>query len=290
MITGSNSAAMIDLMTGLRVFTHDFGGYGALSLQENPAGPAPGMQFLHTYGPTGTTSTSFQNGNFGMTVLGQNPVIDAFTPDNTISDRFAEVSYLQGWVRWSVFNALTRVFDRQSTPDFWAGPDRYLVSAQGGFGAGPLVAVADGSPGALFYGRPVADGAGKIADVGNAPRQVRCLDGICVVTNYGSDSVNVFRWPDAAQPPTSIGSAAVGDGPIGVDLIRRGASVLALTTGFNDNSYSITTINQATGEVLGNTKTVLSDCQGPGWGAFISATQAILTCNTDSTYKVFQFR
>lgn len=95
-----------------------------------------------------------------------------------------------------------------------------------------------------------------VGDAGDDPRRLRTLDGIAVATNFGSDSITILTW-DGAGTAAITASPAVGDGPVGVDLLSRdGGGVFALTTGFNDGTYTITEIDGA-GAVVSNVTTVL---------------------------------
>jgi len=56
----------------------------------------------------------------------------------------------------------------------------------------------------------------------------------------------------------------VGDGPVGIDLMRSGANVAIVSTGFNDSTYSITVVSAA-GAAVSNTKHVApTGCTAPG--------------------------
>ena len=96
----------------------------------------------------------------------------------------------------------------------------------------------------------------KIGDVGDDPRKLSVLNGIAVATSFAGDSISIFTW-DGAGAAAAAATQSVGDGPVGVDLRERnGGGVFAITTGFNDATYTITEIDAA-GAVVGSTTTAL---------------------------------
>ena len=159
------------------------------------------------------------------------------------------------------------------------------VSAQGGFGT-PIVAVTDGTPGALLFGE-VDDGvATKVADLGDQPRMIRFRGDVGFVTNFGSDSLTILHWPTKTQAPTVVDTVTVGDGPVSMSILADESGTLwVLTTGYNDNTYTITKVDTS-GSLISNTTTTLTDCQNPGHAAFISLDQIAVTSHTDNTVKV----
>ncbi len=39
------------------------------------------------------------------------------------------------------------------------------------------------------------------------------------------------------------GAVTVGSGPVGIDLLQFGGNIVVVSTGFNDNAYSVTVLN-----------------------------------------------
>ena len=86
---------------------------------------------------------------------------------------------------------------------------------------------------------------------------------------------------------TITATVAVGDGPIGIDLRRVGDVIEIISTGFNDNTVTITSVALDGSLLASNTSTVEAGCVGPGHGLWLSGTNnAMYTCNTSNSYVV----
>ena len=156
---------------------------------------------------------------------------------------------------------------------------------------GNLLVLTDGTPGQIHLGNPALDFFGRvdtIGDVGNDPRRVRCLAGICAVSNNGSDSLTILTW-DGGQNAAITDTATVGDGPIGVDLRQFGDNVVILSTGSNNDTYTKTTVSPSGLVTSSETLPILSGCAGPGHIIWVdNSTKAFATCFTSDSYAVFE--
>jgi hypothetical protein len=158
--------------------------------------------------------------------------------------------------------------------------------------SGWVMTVSDGVPGRLWVsdpGRPFA-AATLVGDVGDGPRRVRCLasHGICAVSNFDSDSLTIVLW-DGEATATIVGSQVVGDGPIGIDLRANGDNVEVISTGFNDNSFTVTTIAPDGSVLASETAAVPEECVNPGHAVWVDesgAGAAVVSCNGSDGYAV----
>jgi hypothetical protein len=163
----------------------------------------------------------------------------------------------------------------------WGDDGGTAISAVGGFN-GPALVLVDNNgpgsstdlPGALWLFDPTEPFDDqhdmKVGSVGIVPNQLRCLRGVCVVTNFDSPgSITTVSWTAPGATPVVRGTQPVGDAPLGVDLIPdpAGGGVLALTTGQFDNSFTVTEI-AADASVITSTTTPLTDCLSPGNARF----------------------
>jgi len=85
-------------------------------------------------------------------------------------------------------------------------------------------------------------------------------------------------------------SSAKCSHPVGIDLLADGANVKVISTGFNDDTFTVTTLDP-NGAVLSNvTEPAPAGCDNPGhamWLANSSGT-AVLSCNgAPAAYAVF---
>ena len=303
----SNGVDIVDLTTGSPVFSNImqfFSLYGATVLPR-----ADGMDILVGNGPKGLFYTFWTGSAFGMTIgIGRSNTTDVWLPPGSNGpglvlsnvDSFASANIDYGQAAWFQNGTKTDTFGN-TTPSISTINSQYgnwfqdspgsVVSGQGGFSKGVFVLANDPNPGELWYGDPKADSSAvKIGDLGALSRRIRCAGGICVATNFGDDTVNIITWSDPDQPPVISGSVAVGDGPVGVD-VRTAANgdVLAVTTGFNDDTFTILTIG-TDGTVKSKNTTAVTGCEGPGHGMFLSDTRVFITCNTNGAFAIRTIR
>ena len=128
--------------------------------------------------------------------------------------------------------------------------------------------VTEGTPGALLVHHPAARPFGqavKIGDVQDNPRRLRIFGNLLVNSNFGSDSLTVTRLDTLAI----VGHVPVGDGPVGIDgKILANGDIAILSTGFNDNTYTITVFTTAGVVVSSETKPVPDGGLAPGHAIF----------------------
>ncbi len=155
---------------------------------------------------------------------------------------------------------------------------------------GSLVAVTDGAPGHLYVHDRSSTGAAatQIGAVGDGPRRVRVLGEIGVVSNFSGGSLTIFTW-DQADNLAITATIPVGDGPIGIDLVARpGGEVAIVSTGFNDDSWSMTVVD-ATGALVSNIKHDLpGGAEAPGHAIFLAenGNQVLISCNATNNVVV----
>lgn len=192
--------------------------------------------------------------------------------------------------------------------DFWGGLPganrttgswhemNHSVSAVGGFEGPALVLVENDTTGqgSLWTFDPrYEDNDADIflGTVGLGPHRLRCLSGVCVATNHLSDSITTVRWTAPGNTPVIVGTQAVGDGPVGVDLIPdpAGDGVLALTTGWSSNDFTVTRIG-GDAQVLESTTTPLTDCSAPGFGHFTDGggTHVMVSCSASKKVVIVE--
>jgi len=163
------------------------------------------------------------------------------------------------------------------------------VSAQGGFNGNPVAFITTGAPGKLFWGDPAGQIATYVGDVENYPWRFRCESGVCFVTSFSPGNLSVITWPDQNQAPVIRQTGVVvGDGTSYTDIKDNGdGTVTALSTGWTDNSYSLTTVNKTDGSIVSNTKVTLASCNKPPQAMFLNDTQMLTVCSGDSGYQIF---
>lgn len=93
--------------------------------------------------------------------------------------------------------------------------------------------------------------ATAIGQVGNAPRRIRFLKSIGIVSNSFSDTLTILVR-DASDDVTIKGTVDVGDGPIGIDLLELpDGNIGVVSAGFLGNTYTVT-ILEPDGDVVSN--------------------------------------
>jgi len=86
------------------------------------------------------------------------------------------------------------------------------------------------------------------------------------------------------------GTVAVGDGPVGVDLIDAGANVLVVSTGFGDDTYTLTSWRR-TKSGFHRDLPVPGGATDPGHAVFVRddvSTKILITGNGSDNLVVFE--
>jgi hypothetical protein len=176
-------------------------------------------------------------------------------------------NFTRGEVRFLVYDDGIAYFalrgDRIASAAF-PGAAGNAVSA---LAAGPdedTFVVTSGTPGSLWVHRAAdrpAGAATKIGDVGDDPRRLRRFGNLLVTGNFGSDSLTVAR----ADTREIVRHVQVGDGPIGIDgKILGNGDIAIVSTGFNDDTYTITVLTAAGDVVSSETSAVPEGGLAPG--------------------------
>jgi len=104
--------------------------------------------------------------------------------------------------------------------------------------------------------------------IGTDLRRIRCLEGHCGITDFGSKTMTLVDWSATNAAPTVKGTVQVGDGAVGLDIRKDGANWLYLTTGYNDDTYTITTVGADYSVVSNVTTPMDAGCKKPGYATF----------------------
>lgn len=252
--------------------------YGVLAFTT----PDDGVEFF-AYGPSGSAAQGYTATNgFGMTVL-RGAALDASTIGGGL--RHAHGYVVPGSMGFTSYE--------------WSEEDGFLVmnnihapqvnavSAYQHRVGGPILAVSGGEGGSGSGKLKVVDRSGDmpaatdIGDVGDTPRRLRCLVPVCVVSNHGSNSLSVITWDGESLTPSIVGTVAVGKGPVGVDLVRVSDNVAVVSTGFNDDTYSVTVLKPDGNVVSNENYDAPAGCESPAHAMFAEDAgklKIVMTC------------
>ena len=260
-LAGENGYASVNALTGEVVTNLSAIGlnngqdFGVLVLQ-NPERIEADALFTHGVG----VRFRYFNpvlGFFDSTILGNALVFDAvhFGGD----PQFPQALFVDGGsgnINWITFRNLAfgpdlhEVVSQPLIPGrAWANATGLPISAFAHKVGQPVLVATDGQPGQLYladpavFADPTAFDAEPtfIGNVGMEPRKVRCLNGVCVVSNFGSDSLTIVLW-DGGDTATIVDEVLVGLGPVGIDLRMVQGNVSVISTALNDNTYNITDV------------------------------------------------
>ncbi len=239
------------------------------------------------FGPGGARLTQWfpEDNAFGLTGIleFQSSVTDAYPFDgDPRSGGFVYVAGLYNAVRLIEYNPESGFWDifRQinNFPEAPGAP----FSAAHRPGAGALV-VTEGSPGKIYHHdlANTFDPAVAVGDAGNSPRRIRTAGDLAFISNFESDDITILSWSSGGTVSV-VGSVPVGDGPVGIDALElAGGNVAVVSTGFNDNSSTVTIVDAA-GSVISSTTTDLpAGAVAPGHAFWLrgEATHYGVTCN-----------
>ena len=182
------------------------------------------------------------------------------------------------------------IFGTDQPVSAYVGPNGFTASD-------PILAVTvanDGSGASKLLKLDLVNGKAvptEITSIALPPevRQIRCLQGICAVSSYGTGigigGMTYFRWDGQSTFTPVTGGGFTIQHPIGIDLIATGAnSVLVAATDFDfsgagNDLYLVDEISLS-GQVLSSLlEPVPAGCLGAGHIAFRSATEVLIGCN-----------
>jgi hypothetical protein len=299
LVSGSNGVAFLSLVEPyFETINGEFLGtsgslWGAIAISGAGLGGARDQSLsLFMFGPNGSAMSSWvpEEDSFGITQIshnGQN-ITDAHPYDgDSESGGFCYVIHSGGSIFTQIYNPDTGFFE--SDGNFFSFPNApaNVVSAYVR-SEGSMLAVTDGSPGAIYrHDRvPNTDAIG-VGGAGLSPRRLRVSGEVVVISNHDSDDLTIATWDDE-DVVTMIGTIAVGDGPVGFDLLGlENGNVAIASTGFNDNSFSVTVVDPA-GVLVSNDKYDMPEgCEGPGHAAWLpGGMKIIVSCNTTNNLAV----
>jgi len=281
LLASANGWGAVDPRLGAALITifvlNGFVRYGVLALS-HPSSEKQGayVDAAFSYGPEGARLTHYQNDveDWGMSqIIGlQAHITDAVPFGNaTVVPGLVFVNNTTDQVHFVVYDAVDDAFE--VSPEALAGSEfpgllaGTLFSACAATADGPVLAVANGEPGQLFL-HP-RDGAVTATFVGNVmdqPRRVRHAGNIAVISHWEGGVLTIVLWDGVSDTATVAGTVQVGwGGSIGIDVMDLGDGTVGVcSTGYLDDSYSVTVIDD-TGTVVSNTTTAApGGCTGPG--------------------------
>lgn len=263
--------------------------FGAVPISADPPGPnssagifafGPNGAFIRSYDPAAgdfsAFAFSFQTGKTDVSNAG-----GALTGGEQV---FVDASGV-GFVGLNPANG-----SYEPTAETISIPGGEQVSAFEQTAGGPvLVITRDPTMGSLFFAPRDGSAPTFVGPVGRDARRIRCREGICAVTSFAGDSLTIISW-DGVTMPTIVGDVAVGDGPVDLDLATlANGDVLVGSTGFNDNTWTLTEIAPDGSVVSNTTQAVDAGCTSPGHLAFFTdadGLKALVTCFDSANYDV----
>jgi len=312
LVAGSNGIAVVDAKTGEVPtagstplgLTRPFDGYqdslGALVV-ERPDGS--GADGLFVYGTNGASKTQFipSVGGFGITQILFSSIVDAVHLGGDVEHGEAlvvdPVSRDIGLLDFSAESPdLGPLFNLDSDgllPGLQlADVDRSPVSAFAPQDRARVLVATDGAPGKLVLGDPAQGSTGRVVvvgDLGDDPRRLRCLAGVCAVSNFGSDSLTLATW-DGGDAAAITAEQPVGAGPLGVDLRPLDGGDLLVATGlFGEDAYALTRVAPDGSVVASETRPAPEGCVAPGFAVWLDDGEGtlVLSCNGSDALAVF---
>ena len=158
---------------------------------------------------------------------------------------------------------------------------------------GRILLATDGQPGELYVANPATpfDPASKVGDLGSDPRRIECLESrnLCAVSNNGSDSLTIVQW-DGGDSPTIVGTVAVDEEPIGIDLREDGDNIKVLSTSMVNDTFTVVTLDSDGNPLNTLTEAAPEGCTGPAYGLWLENEEnaAVITCSTSDAYAVIE--
>lgn len=149
----------------------------------------------------------------------------------------------------------------------------FARTAPGGKEGGEVLVATHGQPGQVWQPDRLGGGETRlVGNVGNDPRVIRAEGEVAVVSNFGSDEITLIHWPYGGTA-TITGTLSVGEGPVGVSMASLpSGNVLAVTSGFEDDTITLTVLSPTASVVSNETVPAPSGCDAP---AFVAVTDGV---------------
>lgn len=290
--SGSDATWVVDLKTNALIYEETVSGFGMLAF-------GTPTDYKSTYGATGTTLQEWSDADsdWAFSSFGTNAATDAQLTGDSMQaanvDAWIETQFPSGNIivnRFAIDGSLSDSTFVDPVAIAAASPNT-VISAYALHREGPVVAVTDGVPSQMVLhdlSNPTA-AATLVGDVGDDARRIRCLPPVCVTSHFGGGTLRAATWDGSATPPVLADEVVVGDGPVGIDLRADGDEVVVVSTGFNDNTYSVTRF-AADGTSNGTVSNPVPDgCEGPAhavWAQDDTGPKIVVSCTTSAAYAV----
>ncbi len=147
----------------------------------------------------------------------------------------------------------------------------------------------------------LVDPDGTVTDVGafsgEDGRKLRCVGNLCAISVFddgnGAGALRLVIW-DGLNAPTAVDTLIpVGNGPVNLDLLTlTNGNILIVSTGFNDDSISLTEVTTSGELVFNNNSPAPAGCSQPAHAVLFSTSgvpeeaQVIGTCFGSSQYFI----
>ena len=164
--------------------------------------------------------------------------------------------------------------------------------------SGPLLVLTNGSGfSELYLVDPDGTATSTNTFFDEDSRKLRCVGSLCAISIFsnlaGEGALRFVIW-DGMNAPTAVDTTIrVGDGPVGIDLIELGnGNVLIVSTGFNDDTITLTEVTPEGALVNSNTDSVPAGCLQPGHAVWLvpddvpEEAQVVGTCFGSNQYFV----
>ena len=286
LLSGFEGSIGVDLESGLELLSDFFLDYsenlGAIALGSGRRNHLGDALFEFSNGGGRLTAYDATAGEWGLSqwLVTADGCLDAVPFGNdpasggfVYTKRFGAVGFVEydeGLDAWTVGD----VYHAAQFPSLF----QRMVSAFARTATGSVLVVEDGTPGELYkHDRSVGT---SVTPLGDSPRRIRCLGDVCVVTNFGSDDITVLLW-DESDECEVVGTYSVGEGPIGMDLmLLPNDDIAILTTGFDDDTFTITVVTPAGLLVSSTTQTVIAECSQPGHALWVrdGSMKVVISC------------
>ena len=303
LVAGANNFGIVDFRTGLVLLAAFVAAnsprYGALPLSHPETYPDKDVGYvdaIFSFGPDGGSLAHYDHhgdppawGWSQLFAVGQNLTDGARYGGEPITAGVVYVNNSLGSVGFLEFDEGSGNYVGSGTTlsanQFPQAPGA-LVSAFAEAAGQPVLAVADGQPGRLYLHDLGAGDATAVGDVGDNPRRVRAEGGVFAVSNHGSGTLTIGTW-DGATSADITATQAVGSGPVGIDLLDLGDGTVGIvSTGYGDDTYTLTVVDAAAGTVVSSTTSAApAGCTAPGHAVWArdGSRRVIFTCNGSDT-------
>lgn len=107
------------------------------------------------------------------------------------------------------------------------------------------------------------------------------------MSNNGASSLTIVAW-DGGDSPSIVGTIAVDEQPLGIDLREDGDNIAIVSTSMSNDSVTVTILDAGGGLVSSDTQAAPVGCDQPSYAIWLPDEEnvAVISCSGSDAYAL----